>query len=78
MEKITELEDKRKELTFLIGQKKFHQEILTAEILQHCQEIVNINSEIQKAKKYSTPTSNVSPTLDVPPPVLVQEVQANV
>ncbi len=79
-EKITAMEEKFNQLITLVGHKKVHAEVLNAEMLQHCQEAVNLRNEISKAKQYSSlpkPASFVSPNNDVPAPV-IQEAPASV
>lgn len=62
-DKIEALEEKRGQLTLTIGQKKYLEEVIKAELLQHCQELMNLNNEINKAKQYLTPAPKfVDPT----------------
>lgn len=75
-EQIKTLEDKRNQLVFTIGQKSVAKEIITAELLQHCQEAVNLNNEIAKMKQFVTPAPKLAPS--APAPTLEPEVQASV
>lgn len=43
-----ELENRRQELTFLVGQRTFTEEYIKAEKLQYCQELLTINNELSK------------------------------
>lgn len=65
-DKIEALEQKRKEITFQVGQKEVVRQILTAEILALCQDAVNTNNEIMKLKSYQAPAPKLE-TVPVPP-----------
>ena len=74
-ESTTDLEQKRTDLTVNLGYKSFQQEVLKAEALQICQEILRINNILGERASKATPKPE-EPKLVVPDAILPPEAPA--